>query len=1019
MIHFLSALVRGCKVLCIDWVYSSKMKRMNLKETLGEERQKLYRSLTQRGADIGLLLSLKGSEVFRMIQNGDLIPVPEDSSFDRYLLPSHRVAISLFHLRFGSIDGFIYETLLDVVRIGEARYLVRSSGLPVFNQALVERMQLDMGLDIDNQRPFVNPINGAKDIQTVLAGTAGEIVDEAMITFPFQHRYLQLCFGEADNGDIPLRLADEKNFIFTPKFGVVDSDVYPFSNAYELLLNQNCCQALVEGRKFRDIFLDDLLTRALADGKSVLIAEDSREGVERFRAKLSGLGFKNVLPQRFFGDEKYSLAAEAMHISMKGYTVGAVEHSPKSQEVKRQIDGFIDEAGAHWALGTIESGEDSLTGLNKFSYYRSLRKVSFALDASYYTSEDYSKDETFFKEIKKFPFVYLSSLTDNPLHSYRAKGRSIQVFNAMKELLSRSLADLEKFQADIAAASIPSFGDGSVDNIGEYLEIRAKLSTLLKYDGFSSEFFQVARDPSAVPLALRLNSAKQNTNQLYEELCEFVKDIDLLSKLPLKAYLDDLKSGSFFRSRRAKRAMRRALRDHHDLPIFIRCLTEYIDETSELDRAMKDAESLFGLVQYLQHGPARILAALEFVSDYERMIKLDSRLDRTTNPLVERIFEDAEFREREKDLIREADYAFDALQTDRKNLSDFFSDNIIGDDIPFAEIRRRIEYRNGVDVAEFTQYMSFLLAVDRASYTIQQGIQAYGTVDLTMSSFENDYWYSLYKSLAKLHYKGGVVNPYPVYQKIHDSLRALDEERHARMFAKVSNTARNAWWSSREGEMARTSIRYASDAQPYQLLQSYWGLAQRISPLQIQCLESSPLVSNDMYDLVVIVDSKRFSSLQLAQAIGRGRRVIVIDLANEKDARISGYPVAKVDLETLYRGPLNYDLLSSDFMDLLTFGFDSNGFELQTAEESDSPMPLSYLGKDGIRRCVIPYTLIGERQFRSAVIGCNATLMRLGLSPVVLAPCMALVVDPTAIVGEMDQQAEAFEAGAYRENRKK
>ena len=944
-------------------------------------------------------------------QSGSLIPIPDDPRFDSLIRSEKRVAVSFFHLVGPQVDAYLFEALARVVECQGVRYLVRGYDDPVINRPLDAWFEESQGIELLVERPFVNPMNVYQDAKKALEGTDWEILDEAAYTLPEQRMYLQLSCPDL-NGSVPLSHTGNSDSSLPAKLRVAQGDVYPFVRAYDNLINRGCCYANIGSIQLQKIFLSDFIHRYLTAGKSILIAAPTQDSIEELKGYIRELGYGDLLPELFLGQRGYHLDRAAMRLSALKAGELSSEDAERIERSDRAALSYLKEAGTMWGLGSIETGEDSLTGLNKFSYYHSLRRTSFALDPSFYKPQDFANDRAFFTKLKEYPFVLLSSLRDNPLHSYRANGSSDQVYQALQATLRKTAEDLDKLVAQLEKSGVSACSETPIDTLEAYAEVRAKISTVLRYDGFTMSFFDFAKDVEAVPLALRLNSAKQSTDQLFEEISEFVKDVNLLAKLPLKAAVEDLESSSWIRRWKAKRLLLSALRERRDYDSFVQSLREYIEETAELEQTMAEAEGEFGLLLYADNGPERILSSLEFVSDYERMVQQNPFLKRETNLFVARIFTDREFREQEREILRDLDYAIDTLKADATNLADFFSDTIVGEAIPFSEMKARLARRMSVTLGQFRQHMGYLQLVDESSYTIKQGLEAYDSQRLSLACFENDYWYSLYKSLALAHYRGGVADPYPALAAMKEALPALNRRRQRQTFLSVQERARKLWWGE-SGQRARVSLSMAPHAKSYQILEHYWDLALGISPLQIASYETTPTVSRAGYDVVLIIEPQRFDDIRLVQAVAKGERVLVVSTSDEVDARLAGFPRVQIDLESLYLGPLDYSLLSEDFMNLFALGFDENGYELETAEESHSAMPFSYVGRDGVRRCVIPYSLISQRQLNMTLIGTNSVLLSLGLSPLTLFPCMPLVIDPKGVVASIDELAERFDAGEY------
>lgn len=955
-------------------------------------------------------LALEGDalELWSRLENGEPVFIDyEKEQLQEFVFRQDSIAVQALLLKSNEgKEAFISEFICRLGSINGKACLIKTHEEPVCNAALVDVLNKKYAININNSRPFFNLINLYRDDNAKIGNIPSLSIErKARISFPSMRRYLSRRMNHPEDSE-PLYRASENKSRLKPKYNISDCPIYPFALAYETLDDQRCVYVKTENEIFKSSFLSNLITSYLRKGKSILIAAKDEKERDETIEYLNKRGAGGLLSNRIISDPLYDISKEAESIcSGKGY-VFTPEESQILAEMERDVSEYLKIAKAAEGMGIIENGEEALTALNKLSYYRSLRKVSFSLNIEGYGPDDFKKDKLFFEFLKTIPSVTSCSLRKHPLHSYKAHGASKQVYQAFQEIFKKTKKDFEVFIEKLRLAQVDEWGE-DCGTFNQYQQARKLINSILRYDGFPLVYFKISENPQAMALALRLNADKEDTDRLFEELCEFVSDINTLSTVPLKKYLEDLSSNKRLVRFKAKSSIRKILRDKRDYQSFVSCLKEYMDSTSDLNEDLEQAEKVFGLNPYSENGPARILRTLEFVDEYRKIIKSHPELDREANIFIRRIFTDTQFREDLRDKMRDADLASDIVAADRKSIADFFSDNILGDDLPFDEIENRINLKLAVSFEDYQDYMSFLSRVAQSTKPIRQGLEYYDVQPFSLSRYENDYWYSLYKSLTNQRYENGLPDPYKALRSLRKAVPYLEKSETVKAFNKMKERAQNIWWNSREAHLIRKTKRLSPHVLPSKLLSRYWETALAITPLQVLAPDDLPLVDNSVFDLVLIVYPETFSDRILSLFLSKGCNAAAV--SHILDKRLSGWSVASCDLETLYRGPLVYESLSASFLDLFVYGFDENGFELQTKEESLSPMPLSYIGKDEKRRCAIPYALINGRQLETVVIGTNSLLMAMGLSPTVFFPSVALVINPKSQIEMTDKKAEEFD----------
>ena len=134
-------------------------------------------------------------------------------------------------------------------------------------------------------------------------------------------------------------------------------------------------------------------------------------------------------------------------------------------------------------------------------------------------------------------------------------------------------------------------------------------------------------------------------------------------------------------------------------------LDNYFTSQSEFEKKTQESEDLFGLVLYSDEGPKKALDALNFLDEYKRLISSDKRCDKNNNNFIQEIFNDYNFREEERDLVRDVELALAAVREDFVNLKDIFTQSFHEETLSFTNLKLELKKKEEVNYIEFEQYV--------------------------------------------------------------------------------------------------------------------------------------------------------------------------------------------------------------------------------------------------------------------------------------------------------------------------
>lgn len=902
----------------------------------------------------------------------------------------NNISLSFIYIKTNKVSGYLLSIALDFSGFNNRIYSYKESRFnPIINKPLIESIRKEYGVDLNNPYGYVDYDKLLKFYKSKINDSI-VIEDRCVVCQSVLLEYLK--WSCLDKNNEPIRRMND----FHPNYGIgykVDKcPLYPLKMIYEKLDNESVVFVKGNNKKLNDICFKYFLKEKLIKGNTILLAAKDEEEKNKITSLLRDTSYSVVVPNYYFGDKKYNLINEAKRVITTDIKPMKDLPALYKKNWDRELNEFI-RCYHNTNSSILKTGEDTLTGVNKFSEYHSKRSKSIPLDISNYNETDFENDQEFFKFFEKAIYVNKDRMRNNPLYSLKALGGE-EVFSAMRESLNIAWNHIDKLQTQIEKANCKEWGFGIINSIETLDSALKKIKIILEYNGFSDIFFDISNNPKAMPIALTLSNLKEKKDQYFEQICEYVSNLSKLDE-PLKDYLTLAKSHSFLKRKKGKRLLAATLRDKRDLLDFIVTLDNYFTSQSEFEKKTQESEDLFGLVLYSDEGPKKALDALNFLDEYKRLISSDKRCDKNVNNFIQEIFNDYNFREEERDLVRDVELALAAVREDFVNLRDIFTQSFHEETLSFTNLKLELKKKEEVNYIEFEQYVELLTRIKNASSTIQSAITMFDAVDEPLDNFENDYWYSIYKAIAIEKEEKGFYYPNKAAMALCCYEPYTINDDGIQVSTILKNRVLSYWTTNLNAQKAKDSYRYGGDLYPYRVLDNYEEFAKLVSPLQISTSNSLSL-SKVVFDYIFIFDPKKYDTDELVLLLSRAKKAII--LSDDEDSRFDGYGVQKLDVDSLYRGNFRFSNLSNEFIDELAYGFEENGLELLSKEESKSAMYLSYKDEDGQLHFVVPNCLISDNDTIATYVILNATLIYLGKQPMTIIPSMTLMVNPQKAV---------------------
>lgn len=902
----------------------------------------------------------------------------------------NNISLSFIYIKTNKVSGYLLSIALDFSGFNNGIYSYKESRFnPIINMPLIESIKKEYGVDLNNPYGYVDYDKLLKFYKSKINDSI-VIEDRCVVCQSVLLEYLK--WSCLDKNNEPIRRMND----FHPNYGIgykVDKcPLYPLKMIYEKLDNESVVFVKGNNKKLNDICFKYFLKEKLIKGNTILLAAKDEEEKNKITSLLRDTSYSVVVPNYYFGNKKYNLINEAKRVITTDIKPMKDLPALYKKNWDRELNEFI-RCYHNTNSSILKTGEDTLTGVNKFSEYHSKRSKSIPLDISNYNETDFENDQEFFKFFEKAIYVNKDRMRNNPLYSLKALGGE-EVFSAMRESLNIAWNHIDKLQTQIEKANCKEWGFGIINSIETLDSALKKIKIILEYNGFSDIFFDISNNPKAMPIALTLSKLKEKKDQYFEQICEYVSNLSKLDE-PLKDYLTLAKSHSFLKRKKGKRLLAATLRDKRDLLDFIVTLDNYFTSQSEFEKKTQESEDLFGLVLYSDEGPKKALDALNFLDEYKRLISSDKRCDKNVNNFIQEIFNDYNFREEERDLVRDVELALAAVREDFVNLRDIFTQSFHEETLSFTNLKLELKKKEEVNYIEFEQYVELLTRIKNASSTIQNAITMFDAVDEPLDNFENDYWYSIYKAIAIEKEEKGFYSSNKAAMALCCYEPYTINDDGIQVSTILKNRVLSYWTTNLNAQKAKDSYRYGGDLYPYRVLDNYEEFAKLVSPLQISTSNSLSL-SKVVFDYIFIFDPKKYDTDELVLLLSRAKKAII--LSDDEDSRFDGYGVQKLDVDSLYRGNFRFSNLSNEFIDELAYGFEENGLELLSKEESKSAMYLSYKDEDGQLHFVVPNCLISDNDTIATYVILNATLIYLGKQPMTIIPSMTLMVNPQKAV---------------------
>lgn len=902
----------------------------------------------------------------------------------------NNISLSFIYIKTNKVSGYLLSIALDFSGFNNGIYSYKESRFnPIINMPLIESIKKEYGIDLNNPYGYVDYDKLLKFYKSKINDSI-VIEDRCVVCQSVLLEYLK--WSCLDKNNEPIRRMND----FHPNYGIgykVDKcPLYPLKMIYEKLDNESVVFVKGNNKKLNDICFKYFLKEKLIKGNTILLAAKDEEEKNKITSLLRDTSYSVVVPNYYFGDKKYNLINEAKRVITTDIKPMKDLPALYKKNWDRELNEFI-RCYHNTNSSILKTGEDTLTGVNKFSEYHSKKSKSIPLDISNYNETDFENDQEFFKFFEKAIYVNKDRMRNNPLYSLKALGGE-EVFSAMRESLNIAWNHIDKLQTQIEKANCKEWGFGIINSIETLDSALKKIKIILEYNGFSDIFFDISNNPKAIPIALTLSNLKEKKDQYFEQICEYVSNLSKLDE-PLKDYLTLAKSHSFLKRKKGKRLLAATLRDKRDLLDFIVTLDNYFTSQCEFEKKTQESEDLFGLVLYSDEGPKKALDALNFLDEYKRLISSDKRCDKNINNFIQEIFNDYNFREEERDLVRDVELALAAVREDFVNLRDIFTQSFHEETLSFTNLKLELKKKEEVNYIEFGQYVELLTRIKNASSTIQSAITMFDAVDEPLDNFENDYWYSIYKAIAIEKEEKDFYSPNKASMALCCYEPYTINDDGIQVSTILKNRVLSYWTTNLNAQKAKDSYRYGGNLYPYRVLDNYEEFAKLVSPLQISTSNSLSL-SKVVFDYIFIFDPKKYDTDELVLLLSRAKKAII--LSDDEDSRFDGYGVQKLDVDSLYRGNFRFSNLSNEFIDELAYGFEENGLELLSKEESKSAMYLSYKDEDGQLHFVVPNCLISDNDTIATYVILNATLIYLGKQPMTIIPSMTLMVNPQKAV---------------------
>lgn len=540
---------------------------------------------------------------------------------------------------------------------------------------------------------------------------------------------------------------------------------------------------------------------------------------------------------------------------------------------------------------------------------------SYPLSVSSYTEEDYQKDKTFLSSFASYDRIISTYLENHPLFGLSLTEEREQ-YDSLQLLLVQLMTSLKEFISLTEENSMFKDYDISIQTFNDYDRVSRSFAVLGEYNGFPKKYFKLNKQGekrlSLSQLKLRYQ-ALSSSQLLVSNLMD-----DTIFAADIVSLLDSYENGNFFERIKAKRTLSSYLRvkKQTDMKTVIRILHTYLISKEELNRVLPDYQEVYGDNVNTMNGVMEVESNIRYIEKFNSYASVNPKFT-LDQPFIKRYLKDKDFRIDSQRQFKQISISYRELMEKLNQLVSCFENKKVNlFNIDFSSLLNRLILIQNQDYETYHQYASFMSSLKNASKLLQDTVHQYVVKEVPLINFADEFKMSLITSFYQhcnrkfSQYEKG----YEISKKEYEDSLSYTEEvtsliRYQNLRDNILYFKSNLFTEKDELLNKINNLNY-NRKERMDFLKSLFSLL----PISVASIENIPVLDDDIYDHVIILDSGFFNNEELIEGYRLGKDVLLLNDHALFDSRTQFYHQTLVNKEVLYQKAFDFSSLSKDVL---------------------------------------------------------------------------------------------------------
>lgn len=541
---------------------------------------------------------------------------------------------------------------------------------------------------------------------------------------------------------------------------------------------------------------------------------------------------------------------------------------------------------------------------------------SYPLSVSSYTEEDYQKDISFLSDFSSYDRITPTYLENHPLYGLSLTEER-EEYDSLQLLLVQLMTSLKQFISLTEENAMFKDYDISIQTFKDYDRINHSFAVLGEYNGFPKKYFRLNQQGekrlSLSQLKLRYQ-ALSSSQLLVSNLMD-----DAIFNQDIVSLLDSYENGNFFERIKAKRKLSSYLRvkKQTDMKTVVRILHTYLISKEELNRVLPDYQEVYGDNVNTMNGVMEVESNIRYIDKFNSYASLNPEFT-LDQPFIKRYLKDKDFRIDSQRQFKQITLSYRELMDKLNQLTSCFENkkvNLLT--LDFTSILNWIILIQNQDYETYHQYASFISSLKNTSKLLQDTIHQYIVKEIPLINFADEFKMSLITSIYQdcnskfSQYEKGYEMAKKEYEdSLSDTEEVTSLVRYQNLRDNILYFKSNLFNEKDELLTKLTDLTY-NRKERMGFLKALFSLL----PISVASIESLPVLDDDIYDHVIILDSGFFNNEELIEGYRLGKDVLLLNDHALFDSRTQFYHQTLINKEVLYQKAFDFSSLTKDVLD--------------------------------------------------------------------------------------------------------